>query len=79
LDNRGSVVRLLAGDKFFRAKRPDLFCCPGVKRPAREAYHLPRSAGELRNDWSHAFISPRTFVRCTQKRIASESQCSGAG
>jgi len=34
----------------------------GIKRPEREAGHLPPSSAEVKNAWSYTFTPPYAFI-----------------
>jgi hypothetical protein len=72
LGDRGIGVRVLVGSRifFYKSYRPDVgftptsysmvteALFPGVKRPGREADHLPPASAESKKMWMYTSIPP---------------------
>jgi hypothetical protein len=67
-------VRFLAGAGIFFSSLPALLpnqsliqlvtdaLSQGLKRPGREAHHIPPSIAEVKNTWSYTSTPPHTFM-----------------
>jgi hypothetical protein len=71
-----TAVRLLTGTDFFFATAPRLalgltqlpsnwyrgLFPRSLKRPVREADHLPQSGAEIKNEWNYTSTPPYVFM-----------------
>jgi hypothetical protein len=62
LRGRSSIPGWVKNFLFSTSSRPDLGLSPGVKRPGREADHLPPASTEVKKMWIYTSTPPYAFM-----------------